>query len=54
MWFSMNVRHVCDGADFGRFGMYRATVLSETSMPSFRSSPCTRAEPQVELASDIS
>jgi hypothetical protein len=37
-WFRKNVRHVCDDGLGGRV-MYLDTVASETSMPSFMSSP---------------
>jgi chromosome segregation ATPase len=37
-WFVKNVRQVCDGG-FRRRSMYLATVVSETLMPSFPSSP---------------
>ena len=43
-WFHRNVRHVCDGG-FGSRARYLDTVASETSMPSFRSSPWIRGAP---------
>src|SRR5260370_6835061 len=44
-WFSMKVRHVCEGG-FRRRTMYLLTLVSPTSMPSLRSSPWMRGAPQ--------
>src|SRR5260370_24154147 len=43
-WFSRKVRHVCEGG-FRRRTMYLLTLVSPTSMPSLRSSPCMRGAP---------
>ena len=43
-WFRRNVRQVCDGGPWNR-ARYLDTVASETSMPSFRSSPWIRGAP---------
>ena len=48
-WLSRNVLQFCEGG-FLRLGIHRETVLSETSIPSFRSSPCTRGAPHRMLA----
>jgi len=50
MWFSRNVRQVCERG-FERRGMRRATVRCETSNPSLSSSPWMRGAPQRGLAS---
>ena len=43
-WLSRNALQVWDGG-FVLLGIHRETVLSEMSIPSFRSSPCTRGAP---------
>ncbi len=53
--FGMILQEVCQCCDGGprcRI-MYFDTVASETSMPSFRSSPCIRGAPQSGLAEHI-
>src|ERR1035437_492442 len=44
-WFSRKVRHICEGG-FRRSTMYLLTLVSPTSMPSLRSSPGMRGDPQ--------
>ena len=48
-WLWRNVFHPCDGGRLTR-GMYLATVVCPTSMPSFSSSPWIRGAPQSGLA----
>src|SRR5258708_34565130 len=43
-WFSMKVRHVCEGG-FRRRTRYLLTLVSPMSMPSLRSSPWMRGAP---------
>ena len=53
-WFAKNVRHRPAGSPLRRvFCRCRATVRSETSNPSFRSSPWMRGAPQPEFSSAI-